>query len=334
MPMAAVIHEKGPPDVLRWEEVDVGEPGEGEVRIRNNAVGVNYVDTYHRRGMPHPWPVPPLPVILGFEGVGEVVGVGPAVTGFKTGDRVCYALPPHGAYAQERVYPTAQLLKAPADIEDNTIAAMMLKGLTAQYLLRRTYAVKPGDTIVVHAAAGGMGLILCQWAKALGATVIGTVSTEEKAEIACRYGCDHPVVRSRQNFRDVVRDVTDGEGCAVVYESIGKDTFADSLDSLRPMGVCASYGHASGPPPTVDIIDDLGAKGSLFVTRPTIMHYMAKRADLEASAADLFEAVGSGRVRIAVNHVYPLCEAAEAHRAIQEGRTTGSTVLLPYQHSG
>lgn len=331
MPMAAVIHEKGPPDVLRWEEIDVGYPGEGEVRIRNNAIGVNYVDTYHRRGIPHPWPVPPLPVILGFEGVGEVVAVGPGVTGFRTGDRVCYALPPHGAYAQERVYPTAQLLKAPAGVEDETIAAMMLKGLTAQYLLRRTYSVKPGDTIVVHAAAGGMGLILCQWGKALGAIVVGTVSTDEKAEMARQHGCDHPVVRSRQNFRDVVMDLTDGEGCAVVYESIGKDTFADSLDCLRPMGVCASYGHASGPPPMVDIIGDLGAKGSLFVTRPAIMHYMAKRADLEASAADLFEAVGSGKVRIAVNHVYPLREAAEAHRAIEEGRTTGSTVLRPFE---
>jgi len=331
MSKAAVIHEKGAPDVFRWEEVAAGEPGQGEVRIRNRAIGVNYVDTYHRRGMPHPWPVPPLPVILGFEGAGEVTAVGPGVTGFKEGERVCYALPPHGAYAQERVYPTAQLLHAPGDLDDKTLAAMMLKGLTAQYLLRRTYRVQPGDTILVHAAAGGMGLILCQWGKALGATVVGTVSTPEKAETARQHGCDHPVVRSEQSFKEVVREVTGGEGCAVVYESIGRDTFADSLACLRPMGVCASYGHASGPPPAVDIITDLGAPGSLFVTRPAIMHYMARRADLEASAAELFEAVGSGKVKIAVNHVLPLREVAEAHRAIEAGRTTGSTVLLPFE---
>ncbi len=331
MPKAAVIHEKGAPDVFRWEEVEVPDPGPGEVRIRNAAVGVNYVDTYHRRGMPHPWPVPPLPVVLGFEGVGEVVAVGPGVREFAEGDRVCYALPPHGAYAQERVYPIDQLLKAPEGVDDKTIAAMMLKGLTAQYLLRRTYRVEPGDTILVHAAAGGMGLILCQWGKALGATVVGTVSTPEKAEMARTNGCDHPVVRSERSFKGVVHEVTGGEGCAVVYESIGKDTFADSLDCLRPMGVCASYGHASGPPPQVDIIRDLGAKGSLFVTRPAIMHYMAKRSDLEASAAELFEVVQTGKVRIAVNHVLPLREAAEAHRAIEAGETTGSTVLLPFE---
>lgn len=330
MPKAAVIHEKGAPDVFRWEEVEVGDPGQNEVRIRNRAIGVNYVDTYHRRGIPHPWPVPPLPVVLGFEGVGDVVAAGPGVSDFKPGDRVCYALPPHGAYAQERIYPTAPLLKAPDELEDTTIAAMMLKGLTAQYLLRRTYKVQPGDTILVHAAAGGMGLILCQWGRALGATVVGTVSTREKAETARQHGCDHPVVRSEQSFRDVVNDVTGGEGCAVVYESIGKDTFADSLGCLRPMGVCASYGHASGPPPMVDVVKDLGANGSLFVTRPAIMHYMAKRPDLEASAADLFEIVRSGKVKIAVNHVLPLREVAEAHRAIEEGRTTGSTVLMPF----
>lgn len=331
MPKAAVIHEKGAPEVSRWEDVEVGEPGEGELRIRNSAIGVNYVDTYHRRGMPHPWPVPPLPVVLGFEGVGQVVAVGPGVTGFYEGDRVCYALPPHGAYAQERIYPTAQLIQAPDDLDDKTIAAMMLKGLTAQYLLRRTYKVQAGDTIVVHAAAGGMGLILCQWAKALGATVVGTVSTREKAENARQHGCDYPVVRAEQNFKDVVEEVTGGEGCAVVYESIGRDTFADSLACLRPMGVCASYGHASGPPPTVDVIENLGAKGSLFVTRPAIMHYMARRADLEASVADLFDAVISGKVKIAVNYVLPLREVAETHRAIEAGRTTGSTVLLPFE---
>lgn len=330
MTMAAVIHEKGAPDVFRWEEVEVPSPGAGEVRLRNGAIGVNYVDTYHRRGMPHPWPVPPLPLVLGFEGVGVILEVGPGVDGFKEGDRVCYAMPPHGAYAQERVYPADKLIEVPAALDDDrTVAAMMLKGLTAQYLLRRTYAVQPGDTILVHAAAGGMGLILCQWARHLGATVIGTVSSDEKAELAAAAGCHHPIVHTREDFLPVVREVTNGEGCAIVYESIGKDTFQRSLDCLRPMGILASYGHASGAPDPVDVIE-LGAKGSLFVTRPAIMHYMAKREDMLASAADLFEVVESGAVKIAVNHVYPLSEAAEAHRAIEERRTTGSTILMPF----
>lgn len=330
MTMAAVIHEKGAPDVFRWEEVEVGQPGEGEVLLRNAAIGVNYVDTYHRRGMPHPWPVPPLPVVLGFEGAGEVLAVGPGVTGFAPGDRVAYALPPHGAYAQERIYPVHNLLKAPDGIEDATLAAMMLKGLTAQYLLRRTYRVQPGDTVVVHAAAGGMGLILCQWAKHLGATVVGTVSTEHKAEQAKACGCDHPVIYTRDDFQKKVMEVTDGEGCAVVYESIGKDTFRQSIDCLRPMGMLACYGHASGAPDPVDVIE-LGAKGSLFLTRPAIMHYMAKRSDLEAGASELFDVVLNGAVNITINQTYPLRDVAEAHRAIEERRTTGSTVLLPFE---
>jgi len=329
MSKAAVIHEKGPPEVFRWEDWPVGDPGPGEVRLRNSAVGVNYVDTYHRRGMPHPWPVPPLPVVLGFEGVGVVEEVGPGVEGIAPGDRVAYALPPHGAYSQERVYPADKLVPVPEGLEDKTVAAMMLKGLTAQYLLRRTFRVEPGDTVLVHAAAGGMGLILCQWAKHLGATVVGTVSSAEKAEQARAHGCDHAVVHDEGDFVATVREVTDGEGCAVVYESIGKDTFRRSLDCLRPMGMLASYGHASGPPDPVDVIE-LGARGSLFVTRPAIMHYMAKRADLEAGASELFEVVLSGAVRIEVNHLYPLSEAAAAHRAIEERRTTGSTVLLPF----
>lgn len=330
MPMAAVIHEKGAPEVFRWEEIEVGAPGAGEVRLRNSAIGVNYVDTYHRRGMPHPWPVPALPVVLGFEGVGVVQEVGPAVGDFRPGDRVAYALPPHGAYSQERLYPAAKLLKAPDDIDDQTIAAMMLKGLTAQYLLRRTYRVQPGDTILVHAAAGGIGQILCQWAKHLGATVIGTVSSDEKAAQARACGCDHPVVHGRGDFVATVREVTNGEGCAVVYESIGKDTFRRSIDCLRPMGMLASYGHASGPPDPVDVIE-LGAKGSLFLTRPAIMHYMARRADLEGAARELFDVVQSGAVKVSVNHVYPLRNVADAHRAIEERRTTGSTVLMPFE---
>lgn len=327
---AAVIHEKGPPDVFRWEDWPADEPGEGEILIRHGAVGVNYVDTYHRRGMPHPWPVPPLPCVLGFEGAGTVEAAGPGVTELQEGDRVGYASPPHGAYSQSRVMPADRVVKLPDAISDEQAAGMMLKGLTAQYLLRRTYAVQPGDAVLVHAAAGGMGLILCQWAKHLGATVIGTVSTDEKAEMAKAHGADHVAIYSREDFVPLVKEVTNGEGCPVVYESIGKDTFARSMDCLRPMGILASYGHASGAPDPVDVVE-LGTKGSLFVTRPAIMHYMAKREDLLASAKELFETVTSGAVKIAVNHRYPLREIAEAHRAIEERRTTGSTVLLPFE---
>ena len=331
MTKAAVIYEKGDPGVFRWEEVDVAAPGAGEVRLKNTAVGVNYVDTYHRRGMPHPWPVPDLPLVLGFEGVGVVEDVGPGVSEFAAGDRVAYALPPHGAYSEARVYPAEKLLKVPMaldGLEDRDLAAVMLKGLTAQYLVRRTYAVQPGDTVLVHAAAGGMGLILCQWGKYLGATVIGTVSSEEKAEQARAAGADHAVIHSTGDFVNTVQEVTDGEGCAVVYESIGKDTFRRSMDCLRPMGMLACYGHASGAPDPVDVIE-LGARGSLFLTRPAIMHYMAKREDLLASAADLFDVLASGAVRSSVNHTYPLREVGEAHRAIEARETTGATVLIP-----
>ena len=330
MPMAAVIHEKGAPDVFRWEEVEVGAPGRGEVRVRNEAVGVNYVDTYHRRGMPHPWPVPALPLVLGFEGAGVVTDIGEDVEGLSPGDRVAYAMPPHGAYSQERIYPAEKVVRVPDGIDARDVAALMLKGLTAQYLLRRTYRVEPGDVILVHAAAGGMGQILCQWGKHLGATVIGTVSTEDKAAQARAAGCDHAVVHGEGDFVATVRDVTDGEGCAVVYESIGKDTFRRSMDCLRPLGMMASYGHASGAPDPVDVIE-LGARGSLFLTRPAIMHYMARREDLVAGAEELFEVVQNGAVRAAVNHTYPLREAAEAHRMIEARRTTGATVLLPFE---
>ncbi|MDJ0947789.1 MAG: quinone oxidoreductase [Alphaproteobacteria bacterium] len=329
MTKAAVIHEKGAPDVFRWEDWPVGEPGPGEVRLRHEAIGVNYVDTYHRRGIPHPWRVPPLPCVLGLEGMGVIAETGAEAGEFAVGDRVAYASPPHGAYSQERLMPADRLVKLPDGIDAVQAAGMMLKGLTAQYLLRRTYRVQRGDTVLVHAAAGGMGLILCQWARHLGATVVGTVSTDEKAALAQANGCDHPVIHTGGDFVAKVKEVTDGEGVPVVYESIGKDTFERSLDCLRPMGVLASYGHASGPPDPVDVIE-LGARGSLFVTRPAIMHYMAKRADLLASAADLFDVVESGAVKIQVNHRYPLREVAEAHRAIEERRTTGSTVLLPF----
>jgi NADPH2:quinone reductase len=332
MPMAAVLHEKGAPDMLRWESIDVPAPGPGEVRLRNEAVGLNFVDTYHRRGIPHPWPVPPLPVVLGFEGAGHVEEAGTGVTGFAAGDRVAYALPPHGAYSQVRNYPAANLLKVPASLDhldDRVLAASMLKGLTVQYLVRRTYRVERGDAVLVHAAAGGTGLLLCQWAKHLGATVIGTVSSAAKAEEARASGAEHVVIHSAGDFVATVREVTNGEGCAVVYESIGKDTFRRSLDCLRPLGMMASYGHASGPPDPVDVIE-LGARGSLFLTRPAIMHYLGTRDALERGGEELFEVLGQGVVRPAVNHVYPLAEAAEAHRALEARETTGATVFLPW----
>lgn len=332
MPMAAVIHEKGTPDVLRWESIDVPAPGPGEVRLRNEAVGLNYVDTYHRRGIPHPWPVPPLPVVLGFEGAGRVEELGPGVTGFSAGDRIAYALPPHGAYSQVRNYPADKLLKVPAaldHLDDRILAASMLKGLTVQYLVQRTYRVEPGDVVLVHAAAGATGLLLCQWAKHLGAIVIGTVSSAAKAAQARAAGAQHVVIHREGDFVETVREVTHGEGCAVVYESIGKDTFRRSLDCLRPLGMMASYGHASGPPDPVDVIE-LGARGSLFLTRPAIMHYLGTRDALERGGEELFEVLAQGVVQPVVNHVYPLSEAAGAHRALEARETTGSTVFLPW----
>ena len=331
MTKAAVIYEKGGPEVFKWEEIIVPSPGPLELRIKNTAVGINYVDTYHRRGMPHPWPVPDLPLVLGFEGVGIVKEIGEKVKNFKIGDRVAYALPPHGSYSEERIYPEDKLLKVPdflSNLRDQDLAAVMLKGLTAQYLLRRTYFVKPGDAILVHAAAGGMGLILCQWGKELGATVIGTVSSEKKAEQAKQAGADHIIVHSKGDFVKTVKDVTNGKGCPVVYESIGKDTFRRSMDCLRPMGMLACYGHASGAPDPVDVIE-LGTRGSLFLTRPAIMHYMAKRNDLEESAKDLFDILGTGKLKSNVNHIYPLADVGEAHRAIEARETTGSIVLIP-----
>lgn len=328
MPKAAVIHEKGPPEVLVWEDVEVPDPGPGEARLKQTAIGVNFVDTYHRAGVPHPWPVPPPPTVIGLEGVGIVEAVGPGVTDVAAGDRVAYALPPLGAYAEVRNMAAHRLIKVPEEIGDVQAAGMMLKGLTAQYLLRSTYRVGPGDTIVVTAAAGGMGLILCQWANHLGATVIGTVSTEEKAEQAAAHGCHHPVVYEQRDFRETVREVTNGAGVPVVYESVGKDTFRRSLECLRPRGILASFGHASGPPDPVDVIE-LGARGSLWVTRPTIMTYMEDRDDMVAAAGELFKVVQSGAVKIEVNQTFALKDAAEAHRAVGERRTTGSTVLLP-----
>lgn len=318
------FHRTGGPEVLQWEEVGVGEPGPGEVRVRHAAVGLNFIDTYHRSGL---YPVP-LPSGIGLEGAGTVEALGPGVTHLQVGDRVAYAGGPLGAYSEARLIPADRLIRLPDSLSFETGAAMMLQGLTAAYLLRRTYRVQKGDTVLIHAAAGGVGLIACQWAKALGATVIGTVSTEAKAELARAHGCDHPILYTREDFARRVRDITGGEGVPVVYDGIGKDTFTGSLDSLRPLGTMVSFGNASGP---VGLIDPLllSQKGSLFFTRPTLMHYTARRADLEALATELLGVVTSGQVKIEVHQRFPLQQAAAAHIALEGRQTTGSTVLLP-----
>ena len=325
MPKAIRIHEYGGPEVLRWEEVDVGDPGPGQLRVRHGAVGLNYIDVYHRTGL---YPLPSLPWTLGMEGAGWVEAVGEGVAEFKVGDRVAYASPPVGAYAEVRLIPADRVVALPEAIDDPTAAAMMLQGMTAQYLLRRTYRVQSGDAILLHAAAGGVGLIASQWARHLGATVIGTVGNDEKAELARAHGCHHAIVYTRENFVERVREITGGQGVAVVYDSVGKDTFTGSLDCLRPLGMMVSFGNASGPVPPFEP-GILAAKGSLFLTRPTLMTYTAKRVDLVASAAELFEVVASGVVNIEVRQTYPLAEAARAHRDLEARRTTGSTVLLP-----
>lgn len=323
MPHAVRIHEHGGPENLKWEELEVGGPGPGEVRVRNTAVGLNFIDTYQRSGL---YPMA-MPLTLGSEGAGVVEAVGKRVKTLKVGDRVAYA-GPIGAYAEVLMRPADRLVKIPAGIDDKTAAAMMLKGLTTQYLLRRTYRVKAGETILMHAAAGGVGLILCQWAKALGATVIGTVGSPAKAELAQAHGCQHVIDYSREDFAARVREITGGEGVAVVYDGVGKDTFSGSLDCLRPLGMMVSYGNASGPVPPVDLIQ-LSQKGSLFVTRPTLMSYTARREDLLALGDELFAVVGDGRVRIEVHQRYALADAAHAHRDLEARRTTGSTIFLP-----
>lgn len=323
MPHVIRIHQNGGPEQMQWEEVAVGEPGPGEVRVRNTAVGLNYIDTYHRSGL---YPMP-LPLVLGSEGAGVVEAVGPKVKEFKVGDRVAYAQP-IGAYAEVLIRPVARLVKIPAGIKDETAAAMMLKGMTAWYLCRRTYRVKKGDTIVVHAAAGGVGQILCQWAKHLGATVIGTVGSDEKAALAKKVGCRHVVVTSREKLSERVKAITKGKGVPVVYDGVGKDTFMESLDCLAPLGLMASFGNASGAVPPVNI-GILAQKGSLFLTRPTLVNYTSNREDLLTAARELFAVVKKGAVKITINQRYPLREAAQAHRDLESRKTTGSTVLLP-----
>jgi NADPH2:quinone reductase len=323
MPYAIRIHQTGGPEQLRWEEVEVARPGPGEVRVRNTAIGVNFIDTYHRTGL---YPVP-LPATLGMEGAGVVEAVGPKVREFKVGDRVAYAHP-IGAYAEVALRPAERLVRIPAGVDDRVAAAMMLKGLTAHYLCRRTYKVKRGDTILVHAAAGGVGQILCQWARHLGATVIGTVGSDAKAVLAKKAGCKHVIVTAGEKIAERVKAITKGRGVPVVYDGIGKDTFFESLDSLAPLGLLVSYGNASGPVPPFNVLE-LSKRGSLFVTRPTLMTYVAKREDLVRAARELFALVKKRAVRIAVNQTYALRDAAQAHRDLEARRTTGSTILLP-----
>jgi NADPH2:quinone reductase len=324
MSKAIRFERTGGPEVMKWVDVPVGDPGEGEIRIRQHAVGLNYIDVYFRSGL---YPLP-LPGGLGMEAAGEVVAVGPGVTGLAVGDRVAYVARPPGAYADERVLGAAQVVKLPDALSYEQAASVMLQGLTAQYLLRRTYTVKPGDTILIQAAAGGVGLLVCQWAKALGATVIGTVGSDDKAAIAKAHGCDYPIVYTRENFTKRVREITNGAGVPVVYDSIGRDTFTGSLDCLAPLGLFVSFGNASGPLPPIDSSEFAG-RGSLFFTRPTLFTYMAKRADYEAMSAELFDVLASGKVKTSINQRYALADVARAHEDLEARKTTGSTVLLP-----
>jgi len=322
MAYAVRIHGYGAPEVLTYEDVEVGTPGTGEVLLRQHAIGVNFIDIYQRSGL---YKLSGFPAILGSEGAGEVIGVGPGVETFKVGDRAAYATV-IGAYAEVRRVPAAQLVKLPDDISYETAAAMMLQRMTARYLLRETYKVGPGTVLLFHAAAGGVGLIACQWARALGATIIGTVSSDDKAEIAKAHGCTHTINTKREDFASRVRELTNGQGCDVAYDSVGKDTFPKSLDCLKPKGLWVSFGNASGPVPPFELT---ALKGSLFATRPSLFAYTAKREDLEQNAADLFDMVSSGRIKIAINHRYPLRDVAEAHRDLAARRTTGSIILVP-----
>jgi NADPH:quinone reductase len=317
-------HEVGGPEVLRFEDVEVGSPGPGQALIRQTAVGLNFIDVYFRSGL---YPPPQLPFIPGQEGAGVVEAVGAGVGDIRVGQRVAYA-GPLGAYAERRLIPADRLVVVPDGITDEQAAAMMLKGMTAQYLLRQTCRVQRGQTILFHAAAGGVGLIASQWARHLGATVVGTVGSDAKAELARAHGCAHVIRYDREDVVARVREITGGKGVSVVYDSVGQATFARSLDCLAPRGMLVSFGQSSGKIPPVDLAI-LSQKGSLYVTRPTLMTYTAERADLLATAKELFEVVQSGAVRILINQRFPLREAAEAHRALESRRTTGSTLLLP-----
>ncbi len=323
MTKAIRIHQPGGPAAMVWEDVEVGDPGAGELRVRHTAVGLNYIDTYHRSGL---YPLP-LPATIGMEGAGVVEAVGDGVTGFAEGDRIAYATIP-GSYSEARLMPATKAVKIPDGIEDRTAAAMMLKGMTAEYLTRRTYRVEKGDAVLFHAAAGGVGLIACQWLNHLGATVIGTVGSADKAQLATDAGCHHVINYREEDFVAKVKDITGGAGVAVVYDGVGKATFMDSLDCLRKRGMMVTFGNASGP---VDPFSPaiLSPKGSLYVTRPTLMDYCATPEDLNASASALFDVVKSGAVGIEINQTYPLADARKAHEDLEGRKTTGSTVLMP-----
>lgn len=318
-------HETGYPEVLCWEEVDVSEPGTGEVLLKNTAIGVGLKETGERKGT---YPCPPLPAIPGITAAAEILETGAEVTDFEAGDRIAYAGMPAGSYCEQRVMPADRLVALPDDIDDQTAAALFHKGMTARFLLRKTYSIRAGDTVLVHAAAGGVGLILCQWAKHLGATVIGTVSTDVKAEVAAAGGCDYPIVYSRDDFAEKVRDLTGGVGVPVVYDSVGKDTFSKSLECLQPTGLMVLYGIASGHPPPLELMkQDIST--AYYFTRPSFYVHTKTRKDLLECAGDLFEVVQSGAVKATISEKYPLKDAAEAHRALESRRSTGSVILIP-----
>src|SRR5450631_18311 len=324
MPNAIRFHQVGGPEVLQFESVTVGDPGPSQVRIRQTAVGLNYIDTYQRSGLYKL----PLPSGIGGEAAGVVEAVGPDVGELKAGDRVAYSGGAPGAYAEVRVMPIERLVKIPEGVSDRSAATLMLKGLTVQYLLRQTYAVKAGETILLHAAAGGIGLIACQWARALGATVIGTVGSDAKAELAKANGCTHTIVYTRENFVEKVKEITGGKGVPVVYDAVGKDTFPGSLDCLSPRGLFVSFGNSSGPVPPFEILL-LAQKGSLYATRPTLATYTAKRADLLKMAEEMFALVQSGKLKNDARQTYALKDAAQSHRDLESRKTSGSTVLIP-----
>lgn len=324
MPKAIRFSTAGGPDVMQYVDVEVGEPGPGEIRVRHHAVGLNYIDVYFRTGQ---YPQP-LPGGLGMEGAGVVEAAGPGVTHLKPGDRVAYACKPPGAYAEARIMPADGVVRLPESIDFETGAAMMLQGLTVQYLFHRTFPLKGGETILFHAAAGGVGLIACQWARAIGVNMIGTVGSDEKGELAKAHGCAHVINYNKENFVERVRELTGGKGVPVVYDSIGASTFTGSLDCLAPLGMMVSFGSASGPVPPVNL-GELASRGSLYITRPTLFSYTARREDLESMAAHLFEMVSSGKVKIEINQRYPLRDAATAHADLESRRTTGSTILIP-----
>jgi NADPH2:quinone reductase len=318
------VHEPGGPEALRWEDVTVGEPGPGEARVRHTAVGLNFVDVYYRTGL---YKAPALPFTPGSEAAGVVEAVGAGVTDLKPGMRVAYGSAPLGAYSQARLVPADRLVALPEGIDDRTAAAMMLKGMTAHYLLLRIGQVKKGDTVLIHAAAGGVGLIVCQWARSLGATVIGTVGSDEKAALAREHGCHHPIVYTREKFVDRVKEITGGKGVRVALDSVGKDTLLGSFECLQPRGIVALFGQSSGPVTSFD--PGVLARGSYFLTRPSLFVYVAARSDLLDAARALFDVVRSGAVKIEVRHTYPLPAGARAQRHLHAPPTTGSTVLLP-----